>query len=79
MKDQKNQRERYIQLVESFITAIESGRSGAELEDIRKEIRILSAKLTASPSVENTAQVVSILQKTPGTSVTDNEADAAIS
>jgi hypothetical protein len=64
MKEQTNFRERYIQLVEDFITAIESGRTGAELEDIRKEIRILSTKLNAFPSVENPAQELDISQGT---------------
>jgi hypothetical protein len=53
MKEQKNLREKYIQLVETFITAIESGRSGTELENIRKEIRFLSENLNDSPAVEN--------------------------
>jgi hypothetical protein len=79
MKQQKNLRERYIQLVETFITAIESGKTGAELEDIRNEIRALSAKLNGNPSVENNAQVVSILQATPDAGLANNEADTAIS
>lgn len=56
MRQQKNTRDRYIQLVETFITALESGRSGSELEDIRKEIRLLSAELNQDSSVENTTQ-----------------------
>lgn len=53
MKSQKKLRERYIQLVETFINAIESGKSGTELEEIRGEIRILSAALNLTPPVEN--------------------------
>jgi hypothetical protein len=53
MKEQKNLREKYIQLVETFITAIESGRPGTELENIRKEIRLLSENLNGGPAVEN--------------------------
>jgi hypothetical protein len=56
MKSQKHLRDRYIQLVENFINAIEEGRSGSELEDIRNEIRILSQQLKARPSVENHPQ-----------------------
>lgn len=62
MKQQKNVRDRYIQLVETFITAIESGRSGAELEDIRKEIRMLSAELNQDHYVENPTQSPNFLQ-----------------
>ncbi len=61
MRQQKNLRDRYIQLVETFITAIESGRSGAELEDIRKEIRVLSAELNHDHGVENTTQHLDFL------------------
>lgn len=57
MKHQKNLRERYIQLVETFITAIESGKSGLELEDIRKEIRSISAQLGMNHIVDNSTQV----------------------
>ena len=60
MKHQKKLRERYIQLVETFITAIESGRSGSELEDIRMEIRTISAQLGVNNSVENSTQVYEI-------------------
>jgi hypothetical protein len=56
MKQPTNLRERYIQLVETFIAAIESGRSGSELEDIRNEIRMLSAQLNDSTHVENHTQ-----------------------
>jgi hypothetical protein len=56
MRQQKNTRDRYIQLVETFITALESGRSGSELEDIRKEIRLLSAELNHGHSGENSTQ-----------------------
>jgi hypothetical protein len=58
MKHQKNLRERYIQLVETFITALESGKSGSELEDIRNEIRIISAQLGLNYSVENSTQIL---------------------
>lgn len=60
MKHQKKLRERYIQLVETFITAIESGRSGVELEDIRTEIRTISAQLGVNNSVENSTQIYDI-------------------
>ncbi len=56
MKRQTNLRERYIQLVETFITALESGGSGNELEDIRKEIRVISKQLGIPHSVENSTQ-----------------------
>lgn len=61
MRTGKNLRDRYIQLVETFITAIENGRSGAELEDIRNEIRILSTQLASGSSVENHTQQFDIL------------------
>lgn len=53
MKQQKNLTDRYIQLVESFIKALESGKSGVELEDIRSEIRDISFQLGVNFSVEN--------------------------
>ena len=56
MKTQENLRHTYIQLVETFITALESGKSGAELEDIRNEIRNVSSKLGVVPSVEIATQ-----------------------
>ena len=56
MKQQTNLKERYIQLVETFIAAIESGKSGSELEDIRNEIRILSTEFNATYAVENPTQ-----------------------
>jgi hypothetical protein len=61
MKHQKNLKERYIQLVETFITALESGKSGTELEDIRNEIRNISSQLTPSHSVENPTQMFDFL------------------
>ena len=65
MNHQKNLRERYIQLVESFITALESEKSGSELEDIRTEIRGISAQLGLSHPVENSTQDINItLSKT---------------
>jgi secreted trypsin-like serine protease len=56
MKYNSNLRERYIQLVENFITALESGTSWAELQDIKNEIRIISVQLNSSPNVENHTQ-----------------------
>jgi len=56
MASKKNLRDRYIQLVETFITALESGRSGAELENIRNDIRKLSSQLNFSNSVEDIPQ-----------------------
>jgi hypothetical protein len=56
MKPKKNLRDTYIQLVETFITALESGKSGSELEDIRSEIRNVSSQLGVTFSVENTTQ-----------------------
>lgn len=56
MKTQKNLTDRYIQLVETFITALESGKSGSQLEDIRTEIRNISLQLGVSFSVENATQ-----------------------
>ena len=56
MKTQKNLTDRYIQLVETFITALESGKSGSQLEDIRSEIRNISLQLGVSFSVENATQ-----------------------
>jgi len=56
MKQQKNLKDRYIQLVETFITALESGKSGLELEDIRSEIRDISSQLGVNFSVENSTQ-----------------------
>jgi hypothetical protein len=53
MNQQKNLKDQYIQLVETFINAIESGRSGAELGSIRNDIRMLSATVHSEPTVEN--------------------------
>ena len=61
MKQQKNLRDRYIQLVETFITALESGRPGSELADIRKEIRLISEQLGLSNTVENSTQGLDLL------------------
>lgn len=61
MQHQKKLREQYIQLVESFITALESGKSGSELEDIRNEIRSLSSRLGVGNSVENPTQPIEFL------------------
>lgn len=58
MKHQKNLKERYIQLVETFITALESGKSGTELEDIRIEIRSISTQLGLNHSVDNSTQLI---------------------
>ncbi len=68
MKTQKNLRDTYIQLVENFITALESGKSGSELEDIRKEIRNISLQLGVSFSVENATQ-----EKRSGTADAQNK------
>ena len=57
MKHQKNLREQYIQLVETFITALESGKPGSELEDIRNEIRNISAQLEHGNYVDNSTQL----------------------
>lgn len=78
MRQQKNLRDRYIQLVETFITAIESGRSGAELEDIRKEIRMLSAELNHDHCVENTTQNLDFLQLHQKTDESSNGVDTTI-
>jgi hypothetical protein len=56
MKQKKNAPNNYIQLVETFITALESGKSGAELEDIRNQIRNISSQSAVSSSVENPTQ-----------------------
>ncbi|HEX6914596.1 MAG TPA: hypothetical protein VF145_05120 [Chitinophagaceae bacterium] len=56
MKNQSKLRDRYIQLVETFITALESGRTGSELEDIRNEIRAVSSQLGVAASVEKSTQ-----------------------
>jgi hypothetical protein len=61
MKHQKNLRERYIQLVESFITAIENGKSGSEVEDIRNEIRNISAQIDGKSPVENSTQMLEFM------------------
>ncbi len=61
MRQQKNTTDRYIQLVETFITAIESGKSGAELEDIRKEIRMLSTTLKSVGTVDIAPQNLDFL------------------
>jgi hypothetical protein len=57
MKHQNNLRGRYIQLVETFITAIENGRSVSELDEIRTEIRAISSQFGLNLSVDNSTQV----------------------
>ena len=57
MKQPKNLRERYIQLVETFITALENGESGSELENIRNDIRTVSTQLGLDHPVENHTQL----------------------
>jgi hypothetical protein len=61
MQESRNLRDRYIQLIESFITALESGKSGSELEEIRKEIRTLSSSLGMGNSVEKSTQQFGLL------------------
>lgn len=78
MKQQKNLRLRYIQLVETFITALENGRSGTELEDIRAEIRTISSKLGVASFVEGNTQDVS-LQRLPEQPGAQHGSDKAIS
>jgi hypothetical protein len=64
MKHQDNLRERYIQLVETFITAIENGRSVSELDEIRTEIRAISSQLGLNLSVENSTRIS--IKRDPG-------------
>jgi len=78
MKQKKNSRDRYIQLVETFITAIESGRSGAELEDIRKEIRMLSVELNAVGTVDIAPQNPDFLPLHRGIDESNAERDRSI-
>ena len=75
MKTQKNLTDRYIQLVETFITAIESGRTGTELEEIRSEIRTISAQLGMNHSVENSTQAL-IPDQLPKENKSNNEMEA---
>lgn len=61
MKNQDNIKDRYIQLVELFINALENGKTGLELEGIRKDIRAASAQLELNNSGESIAHIVELL------------------
>lgn len=75
MKQKKKPTDNYIQLVETFITALESGKSGAELEDIRNQIRNMSSHPDAISSVENPTQA-DMLSQLPKENKSNNEMEA---
>jgi len=57
MNQQRDLRAKYIQLVEAFINALETGKPGEELEALRNEIRNVSSLLELNNNVENDAQL----------------------
>lgn len=75
MKQKKKPTDNYIQLVETFITALESGKSGAELEGIRSQIRNISSQASAASSVENSTQAL-IPDRLPKENKSNNELEA---
>ena len=72
MQETRNLRDRYIQLVESFITALESGKSGSELEEIRNEIRKISSHFGMGNSVEKSTQDFGLLRSGRGEQESNN-------